>query len=318
VTIVPLRGAPTPSLLARVAAGQVGGLLLLGNAWTSAAVTAAAVDPLQAVACRRGSPLLVAIDQEGGSVRRLPWAPPTFAAASMGTAAEARRQAAGAAAALRRAHVGIDLAPVADTISTPRSFLGTRSFGSDPTLVSSLASAFVTGLQDGGVAATAKHFPGLGSAVASTDDRAVAIGRGAPFLTARLAPFHAAIAAGARLVMVSNASYPALDPSGVPAVFSHAIVTDLLRDRLGFDGVVITDALDAKSVAAVSHGPARALAAGVDLMLYSRAAASEDGYASLVRDAAASATVRAELAAAVQRVDALKAWLAAHGGPICG
>jgi len=181
-----------------------------------------------------------------------------------------RRQAVDAAAALRQAHVWVDLAPVADTISTPRSFLGTRSFGSDSTLVGSLAAAFVSALQGGGVAATAKHFPGLGSAVTSTDDRAVTIGRGAAFLTARLAPFQAAIAAGAKLVMVSNASYPALDPSGVQAVFSHAIVTDLLRDRLGFDGVVVTDALDAKSVAAVPHAPARALAAGVDLMLYSR------------------------------------------------
>jgi beta-N-acetylhexosaminidase len=317
VTIAPLRGAPTASLLARVAAGQVGGVLLLGNSWTSASATAAAVDRLQQVACRRGSPLLVTIDQEGGSVRRLPWAPPTLSAASMRTAGEALRQAAAAAASLRRAHVWIDLAPVADTISTPRSFLGTRSFGSDPTLVASLAAAFVSGLQGAGIAATAKHFPGLGSAVASTDDRAVTIGRGTAFLTARLAPFQAAITAGARLVMVSNASYPGLDPSGAQAVFSHAIVTDLLRDRLGFDGVVVTDALDAKSVAAVPHAPARALAAGVDLMLYSRTTASEEGYASLARDAAASATVRAELATAVQRVGALKAWIAAHGGPVC-
>jgi beta-N-acetylhexosaminidase len=317
VTIAPLRGAPTPSLLARVAAGQVGGVLLLGNAWTSATVTAAAVDRLQQVACRRGSPLLVTIDQEGGSVRRLPWAPPTLAAASMRTAAEARTQAAAAAIALRQAHIGVDLAPVADTISTPRSFLGTRAFGSDPTLVASFAAAFVSGLQGGGIAATAKHFPGLGSAVASTDDRAVTIGRSAAFLTARLVPFQAASTAGAHLVMVSNASYPALDPSGAPAVFSHAIVTNLLRNTLGFDGVVITDALDAGAVARVPHAPTRALAAGVDLMLYSRTAASEAGYASLVHDAAASATVRAGLASAVQRVNALKAWLASHGGAVC-
>ncbi len=315
--IAPLRGQPTPSLIARVAAGQVGGVLLLGNSWTSARTTAAAVTRLQAVACRRGSPLLVGVDQEGGSVRRLPWAAPTLAAASMGTATEAQAQAAAAAPALRQAHVGIDFAPVADTISTPRSFLGTRSFGSDPSLVASLASAFVTGLQSGGVAATAKHFPGLGSAVASTDDRAVTISRSAAFLTARLAPFKAAIAAGTKLVMVSNASYPALDPSGVQAVFSHAIVTNLLRGTLGFDGVVVTDALDAGAVAHVPGAPARALAAGVDLMLYSQTSASEAGYASLVHDAAASATVRAELATAIQRVNALKAWLAAHGGATC-
>ena len=306
VTIAPLRAQPTSSLLARVAAGQVGGVILLGNGWTTEQATRTAIDRLQAVACRRGSPLLVAVDQEGGTVRRFPWAGPTESAAAMRTAAEARAQASAAAPVLRRAGVSIDLAPVADTISTPRSFLGTRSFGSDPLAVASLVRAFVGGLQQGGVAATAKHFPGLGSAVTSTDDHPVTIARGTAFLTARLAPFRAAIAAGTKLVMVSNASYPALDPSGVPAVFSHPIVTDLLRDQLGFGGVVVTDALDAGAVVHESHAPSRALAAGVDLLLYSRTVASVTGYSTLVRDAAASATVRTNLAQAVRRVDALK------------
>ena len=307
--MAPLRGAPTASLLARVAAGQVGGVILLGNAWTSRQATAAAVAQLQSVACRRGSPLLVGVDQEGGSVRRFAWAPPTESAARMGMAAEARMQAAAAAPLLRGAGVGIDFAPVSDTVSTPRSFLGTRAFGTDPSLVASLAGAFVAGLQSGRVAATAKHFPGLGSAVTSTDDHAVTIARSAAFLTSRLAPFRAAIAAGTKLVMVSNASYPALDPTGAQAVFSHTIVTGLLRGQLGFDGVVVTDALDAGAVASVQHAPARALAAGVDLLLYSKTSASEAGYASLVHDAAASATVRAELATANARVAALKSWL---------
>lgn len=314
MTIAPLRGQPTASLLARVAAGQVGGVILLGNGWTTEQATRTAIDRLQAVACRRGSPLLVAVDQEGGTVRRLPWAAPTESAAAMGTAAEARAQASAAGPALKRAGVSIDLAPVADAISTPRSFLGTRSFGSDPAAVATLVGAFVAGLQRGGVAATAKHFPGLGSAVTSTDDHPVTIARGKAFLTARLAPFRAAIAAGTKLVMVSNASYPTLDRSGVPAVFSRAIVTDLLRDQLGFDGVVVTDALDAGAVAHESHTQSRALAAGVDLLLYSRTAPSVTGYSTLVHDAAASLTVRANLAQAVRRVEALKASL----GLTCG
>ncbi|HEY4413540.1 MAG TPA: glycoside hydrolase family 3 N-terminal domain-containing protein [Gaiellaceae bacterium] len=315
--MAPLRGAPSASLLSRVAAGQVGGVILLGNGWTSVGAVRAAVDRLQAVACRNGSPLLVGVDQEGGTVRRFPWAAPNESAAAMQTATVARAQAAETAVSLHRAGARIDFAPVSDTISTPRSFLGTRSFGSDPIVVAQLASAFVTGLQTGGVAATAKHFPGLGSAVASTDDRPVTIARSAAFLTAGLAPFKAAIAAGTKLVMVSNASYPALDPSGMQAVFSHAIVTGLLRQQLGFDGVVVTDALDAGAVENVQHAPARALAAGVDLLLYSETGASEAGYASLVHDAAASATVRANIATANRRVAALKSWLAAHGGPLC-
>jgi beta-N-acetylhexosaminidase len=309
VMIVPLRGAPTSSLLARVAAGQVGGVILLGG-WPSPRATAAAVTRLQRVSCTRGgTPLLVGVDQEGGSVRRLGWAAPTLAAASMATAVVAGTQARAAGRAMRAVGIAIDFAPVADTISTPRSFLGTRSFGSDPTMVASLAGAFVRGLQSARVAATAKHFPGLGSAVASTDDRPVTIARGAAFLDARLAPFTATIAAGAKLVMMSNASYPALDRTGAPAVFSRAIVTGLLRGQLRFDGVVVSDALDAGAVASVADEPGRALAAGVDLLLYSRTTASEAGYAELARNAARSAAVRDELAAADRRIDALKAWL---------
>jgi beta-N-acetylhexosaminidase len=303
--MAPLRGRPTPSLLARIAAGQIGGVILLGNGWTSPAATKAAVAVVQQAACRRGRPLLVAVDQEGGSVRRLRFAPPALAAAEMTTPTTALVQARAAAAALRAAGVDIDLAPVADVLSTTRSFLGTRSFGGDPAAVAGLVRSFVRGLQGDHVAATAKHFPGLGSAVLSTDGRAVTIARSAGFLEARLAPFQT----GTKLVMVSNASYPSLDPSGSPAVFSHTIVTDLLRGQLGFDGVVVTDALDARSVASTPHAGARALAAGIDLLLYSKTAASEAGYATLVRDAAASATVRAELAAAVQRLDALEGWL---------
>lgn len=286
----------------------MGGVILLGS-WTSPQATAAAVARLQQVSCtRRATPILVGVDQEGGTVRRLGWAPPTLAAASMSTPGVARAQAKAAARAMRAVGISIDFAPVADTISTPRSFLGTRSFGSDPATVAALVSAFVRGLQSAGVAATTKHFPGLGSAVASTDDRPVRIGRGAAFLDTRLAPFSAAISAGTKLVMMSNASYPALDRTGAPAVFSHAI-TGLLRGQLGFDGVVVSDALDAGAVTSVADEPRRALAAGVDLLLYSRTTASEAAYAELARDAARSAAVRAELAAAVRRIDALKAWL---------
>ena len=177
--------------------------------------------------------------------------------------------------------------------------------------------AFVRGLQTAGVAATAKHFPGLGSATASTDDRPVTIGRGKAFLTARLAPFRAAISNGVKLVMVASASYPALDPSGTPALFSRPIVTDLLRGTLGFDGVVVTDALDTPALRSQADVPGRAIAAGVDLLLYSHEGPAELGYAQLLRDAKASPALRADLAASAARIAALKTWLAAHGGPVC-
>ncbi len=315
--VAPLWGPPTPAFLARVAAGQVGGVILLGNGWTTEAATKTAIGRVQAAACRRGSPLLVGVDQEGGTVRRLRWASPDVAAAAMATPGQARAEAAAAARALRAAGVGIDFAPVADVLTSPASFEGTRSFGMDPSTVAPLVGAFVHGLQTGGVAATAKHFPGLGSATASTDDRPVTIGRSKAFLTARLVPFRAAVAAGAQLVMIASASYPALDPTGTPALFSRPIVTDLLRTTLGFDGVVVTDALDTPALRTQADVPGRAIAAGVDLLLYSHEGPAELGYAQLQRDAKASPGLRADLAASTARIAALKTWLAAHGGPVC-
>jgi beta-N-acetylhexosaminidase len=110
-------------------------------------------------------------------------------------------------------------------------------------------------------------------------------------------------------VMMSNASYPHLDPTGAPAVFSRAIVRKLLRGSLGFDGVVVTDALDAPTPNATPHAPARAIGAGVDLLLYTSGSAARRGYESLLADASKSASLRTQLSAAVERIQALKDWL---------
>jgi beta-N-acetylhexosaminidase len=267
---------------------------------------AAVTRTLQATACEGGStPLLLAVDQEGGATRRLPWAAPAESARSLGSASvsHVQSEAHAAAAALRRAGIVVDFAPVADTRLSQQNFLGSRAFSDDPAVVGADAAAFVRGLQAGGVAATAKHFPGLGAARENTDDHAVSV------QLVRLQPFRDAIAADVRLVMMSNASYPHLDPSGQPAVFSRTIVTKLLRGSLGFDGVVVTDALDAPTPNAMPHAPARAIGAGVDLLLYTSGSAARRGYESLLGDASTSATLRAQLTIAVERIRALKAWL---------
>jgi beta-N-acetylhexosaminidase len=306
VVMTALAEAPQESFLASLRNGDAGGVILVGR-WSSSAQMAAVSRRLKAAACEGGAPLLLAVDQEGGPMRRLPWASPADAARSLGGlgATHAETEARATAAALRRAGIDIDFAPVADTRLTAESFLGTRTFSSDPVVVARLAAAFVRGLQSGHVAATAKHFPGLGDATANTDDHVVSVRR------VRLQPFRSAIAAGVKLVMMSSASYPALDPSGRPAVFSHAIVTDLLRGELGFDGVVVTDAFDAPTPAATPHAPARAIAAGVDLLLYTSGSAARQGYASLLRDAQASPRLREQVATAAARVQALKDWLGA-------
>jgi beta-N-acetylhexosaminidase len=192
--------------------------------------------------------------------------------------------------------IDVDLAPVADTL-TPGGFLGSRSFGSEASAVGRLATAFIQGLQEGGVAATAKHFPGLGASHRNTDEYAVTLRR------SELGPFRSAIVAGVKLVMVASASYPLLDPTGTPAVFSRPIVTGLLREQLGFDGVVVTDALDAPAPARTPHAPARAIQAGVDLLLYTSGSSAHAGYVELVRDNPA------QLPRAIANVRALKSWL---------
>ena len=312
-----LRAPPSAAFLARVRAGHLGGVILMGR-WRSRAEVAAVTAQLQQAACVAGSPLLVATDQEGGRVRRLTWAEPRAAAADVDSPAQAREEAAAAARALRAAGVGIDLAPVADTPSSSSSFLGDRAFSANSLVVGELATAFVAGLQEGGVAATVKHFPGLGQAARSTDKGPVTIRAASVQLQRGLRPFRDAIAGGVQLVMVSSASYPALDPTGRPAVTSPRIVGDLLRGELGFDGVVVTDALDAPAAARIGHAPTKAIVAGVDLLLYSTEPAAERGYASLLADARKYPRLRERLAAAGERLTALKAWLAAAGGPSCG
>src|ERR1019366_7390037 len=130
-------------------------------------------------------------------------------------------------------------------------------------------------------------------------------------------PFRNAVDAGVRLVMISSAAYPALDPSGRPAVFSRPIVTGLLRGTLGFHGVVVSDALDAPGAVSTPHATTLAIEAGVDILLYTSDWVSPQGYASLLADAGRSPALRTELAQAGARIRALKAWLTAAGGPAC-
>jgi len=302
------------TLLARLRAGEVGGVILFGANVTTLAGLRTLVAELQRAAAAGGNPpLLVAVDQEGGPVRRLRTAPPWLSAPEMGRGSVGAVREAGrlTGRALRAAGVNVDLAPVVDVPRRPRSFILDRAFGSDPARVASLASAFVAGLQGEGVAATAKHFPGLGTAIASTDLQRVTIRAPRPDLLARLAPFRAAIAEGVDLVMVSNAAYSAFDPSGLPAVLSPRIVAGLLRAALGFSGVVITDTLAAPGPAAYPDAGVRTIEAGGDVLLFTGSEAEAGrGYASLVAAVGSGRLALARLAASYARVVALKNRLA--------
>lgn len=316
---------PPPALLRAIRRGEVAGVIFFaGNIANPAQLAAVARQLQQADASRRNpvrEPLLLMADQEGGAVRRLP-GPPDLSerqiARSADPPAQARLAGAGAAATLRAAGLNVNLAPVLDVYRTAGGFIGQygRSYSRHPGQVARLGADFIRAQQGAGVAAAAKHFPGLGAAARNqdTDLRPVTLTVGAATLRrVDERPYRAATAAGVRLVMVSWAVYPVLDPNR-PAGLSPVVVQGELRQRLGFPGVTITDALEAGALR--RYGPiARrgqlAARAGMDLLLCAghnlgegqRAAA---GLARAYRDGQLS---RASGAAAVARIASLRAAL---------
>jgi len=312
-TIVAKLGSkgPNQALVKRVRHGQVGGLIAFE---TDPGKLKADVQKLQTAASAGGNPpLLVMVDQEGGDVKRLKTGPPDISPAEMGKSGDegqAKDQGQKTGSFLRGLGVNVDLAPVLD-VSQPQTAdsIKSRTFGSDPAVVSKVGVSFAEGLQDGGAVATAKHFPGLGHATVSTDDRPVTIAATGDQLQNDLVPFTAAVDAGVRMVMVSTASYPTLGAKK-PAAFSPTIVRTLLRGHLGFDGVTITDDLEAPAV--TSTLPAvvaatAALKAGNDLLLYAtNTNASNSAFDSLVRQVKNGQLDRGVVQGAYDRITSLK------------
>jgi beta-N-acetylhexosaminidase len=181
-----------------------------------------------------------------------------------------RRVAGRAADDLRSLGVNVNLAPVADVPSSRRSDIFRRAFPGGPAAVADRVVAAIAGYRAGRVAATAKHFPGLGAALGNTDDAPVVIRRSTPQLRRTdLVPSRAALPARVPLIMVSHAGYPALDRRRI-ASQSRRIVSGLLRREMRYEGAVITDALEARAVlrrVSVARAAERSLAAGCDLLL---------------------------------------------------
>jgi beta-N-acetylhexosaminidase len=212
---------------------------------------------------------------------------------------------------LRGLGINVDLAPVLDVAQpTTANSIKSRTFGSDPDVVTKVGVAFAQGLQDGGVVATPKHFPGLGRATVNPDDSPVAIAATSEQLQIDLTPFKGAIAAGAKVMMVSTASYPTLG-SKKQAALSAGIVSGLLRDQLGFDGVVITDDLEAAAVTDTTSpvvAASSAIKAGDDLLLYSTSTgASDRAFRSLVSEVKSGNLNRSLFQNAYDRITSLKA-----------
>ena len=258
---------------------------------------------------REGGRPIVAVDQEGGSVRRLPWAGPLAAQPEQLRRGTVRADAAAAARQLRAGGVTVTLAPVADVPSVPGAALAGRAFSSDPRAASDAMRAAVRGWRSGGVAATAKHFPGIGGAPANTDDAIVAIRRSRAALDAvDLPPFAAAIEAGIPLVMVGHARYPAFDRSRI-ASQSRPIIEGVLREELGFRGVVVTDSMEARASLAtgsITKVSERAIRAGADLLLLTGRGSYRPVYDHLLAVARSSPAFRARVQESAARVLELK------------
>lgn len=302
----------------QVAGGSVGGVIYLGG-WSAGQATIAATSRQLQDAAEGEVGLFVAADQEGGQIQQLTG--PGFAtipsATQQGTLAPAALTAATAdwARELATAGVNVDLAPVADTvpadIGTANGPIGAyhREFGSTPDAVAPAVEAVIAGLHQGGVAAAVKHFPGIGRIRGNTDTAAGGITDSiATQDDPHLRPFAAGMGAGADFVMVSTARYPRIDPDN-QAIFSRAIVTELLRGRLGWGGVVITDDVGAaQSVAAVPVGDraTRFVAAGGDIVLTARGSDIAPMQRALVDRAESDPAFAEQLDAAVLRVLTLK------------
>ena len=309
---------PSPSLLGRIERGEVGGIILFGFNITTKAALIALTAELQATAEAGGQPpLLIAVDQEGGSIKRIPWAPPTLSTRHMGSldsTTVARDQGAKTGSALRALGINVDFAPVADVPATTASFMYRqgRTWSFSAVHTSSLSNAFASGLESTVTSRSMLedvHFPGLGFATHNTDSSVVTVRVSRARLAPGLRPYRTAIARHIPLIMLSNATYTAYDGTHA-AGWSRVITQTLLRHDLGFTGVTITDSLSGTAAArGVSSRTlaVRAAIAGTDMLLLTGSEASTAAvYATLLTDARNGTIPKTRLTASYGRIRAMK------------
>jgi beta-N-acetylhexosaminidase len=314
---------PPQSLFDDITAGQTAGVIFFGENISSDAQIAGVITQLRQAQAQSSIqvPLLLMTDQEGGLVRRLPGAP-TLSEKQIGQSSDPVGAAttAGTGAGQNLAGVGmnVNLAPVLDVYYKSGNFIDQyqRSYSNNPSIVSECGQAFITAQQATGVAATAKHFPGLGSATKNqnTDLGPVTLNMTLTKLrNTDEVPYPVAVGAGVKLVMLSWAIYPALDAK-LPAGLSPTIIGQELRGRNGFTGVTVTDALEAGALNAfgtTGQKAVRAAGAGMDVILCSARAVTQ---AESATSALATALGNGQLDpnafnAAVDRVTNLRAGL---------
>jgi beta-N-acetylhexosaminidase len=310
-------GPTVPDWLRRRLAEGLGGVVLYAWNVESRDQLRALTDDLRS----EREDVVIAIDEEGGDVTRLEAGtgssyPGSGALGVVDDVDLTERVARSLGAELADAGVNLDFAPVADVDTNPQNpVIGIRSFGADSGLVARHVAAFVDGLQGAGVAACAKHFPGHGD---TSEDSHIALPVVDSVEHVALEPFRAAIEAGVQSIMTAHIVVRALGEA--PATLSRAILHDLLRDELGFRGLVVSDALEMKAVSAtvgVEEGAVRAVAAGADALCLGHDLFDEP--VGSVRDALVGAVrdgrlPEERLAEAAARVESVAKWAASHRG----
>jgi beta-N-acetylhexosaminidase len=301
--------SPPATLVKMIREGRLAGVVLFAQNFDSEAEARDLIDRLRDIRRPRGlrQPLLIAVDQEGGLVKRLP-GPPTMSAEEMGAAGAktAARQGQRTGRYLEALGFNLDLAPVADLAIPGGNIEDTdRGFSKFPSEVGKIAPRFAKALSRQGVAATAKHFPGFGRARENTDDIAQTIGTGRTTLRKEdERPFRAFSREGGDVVMLANAVYPALDRSR-PAGLSRTIASHELRRVVGFDGVSVTDSLNAAAIVAIGSTERvaeMAANAGTDLLLYGSLASAHTASESLARGLRSGDLNRKRFRTSVERV----------------
>lgn len=289
--------ALTDEVRAFVTDNKIGNFILFSHNVESLAQIAALTAEIQALVLKHtGCPAFIAIDQEGGVVQRLPeelaLIPGAMAVAATGDANNAYDMGRLTALELTQMGVNLNLAPCVDVNSNPQNpVIGVRSYGSDPELVARYALEMIRGMEDGGVLACVKHFPGHGDTAEDSHIGLPVVEQDYETLEkVALLPFRRAIDAGVKCVMTSHIVFPKLEPSGRPATLSKTILSDVLRGKLGFRGLILTDCLEMGAIQAhygTANGACMAIEAGADLAFVSHSLA-------LAREAVAQITRKAK------------------------
>ncbi len=292
---------PTAAVLELIQRG-IGGIIYFARNVESPGQLAALSGQLQEAATKSpmGLPLFIAIDQEGGIVSRLREGsgflqmPGNMLLGATGDEGLVERVAAGTAGQLRAVGINMNFAPVVDVNNNPANpVIGVRSFGDDPELVARLGAAAVRGYQGQGVLATAKHFPGHGDTEIDSHIDLPLISHSRERLQeVELPPFSAAVAAGVAAIMTAHVSFPAFEKGGqdeaavmvaeatIPATLSEPVLQELLRQEMGFDGLIVTDCMEMLAIVngfGTEEAAVRALQAGADLVLVSHTVALQRG-----------------------------------------